>query len=178
MLQFGATQLQNGYWWEVYPVAGVFILVVVCDQLHRRRAARRLRGSPARALGAVGEGPVVAWCRAVRLAPIVDGRAQRKVAGGAWCAAEARNSGSSFAQISWARGHRVRKRQPDGGCTDEGSSPMTGRPLRVAPLLGRERAPRRAGPGCRGARAFERLTRRRRSRRSCPGTSRAMVSAM
>ncbi len=29
MLQQGTTQLQNGYWWEIFPVAGVFILVVV-----------------------------------------------------------------------------------------------------------------------------------------------------
>ena len=29
MLQAGAVQLQNGYWWEIFPLAGVFILVVV-----------------------------------------------------------------------------------------------------------------------------------------------------
>ena len=29
MLQQGTEQLQNGYWWEIYPVAIVFILVVV-----------------------------------------------------------------------------------------------------------------------------------------------------
>ena len=29
MLQAGAYQLQNGFWWEVYPLAAVFILVVV-----------------------------------------------------------------------------------------------------------------------------------------------------
>lgn len=29
MLQAGAEQIQNGYWWEVFPVAAVFILVVV-----------------------------------------------------------------------------------------------------------------------------------------------------
>jgi len=29
MLQAGTTQMQNGYWWEIYPVAAVFILVVV-----------------------------------------------------------------------------------------------------------------------------------------------------
>ncbi|MGC8498344.1 MAG: ABC transporter permease [Acidimicrobiales bacterium] len=29
MLQAGAYQLQNGFWWEVYPLAVVFILVVV-----------------------------------------------------------------------------------------------------------------------------------------------------
>jgi peptide/nickel transport system permease protein len=29
MLQQGTTQLQNGYWWEIYPLAVVFILVVV-----------------------------------------------------------------------------------------------------------------------------------------------------
>lgn len=29
MLQQGASQIQNGYWWEIYPVALVFILVVV-----------------------------------------------------------------------------------------------------------------------------------------------------
>ncbi len=29
MLQQGTEQLQNGYWWEVYPLAAVFILVVV-----------------------------------------------------------------------------------------------------------------------------------------------------
>ena len=29
MLQSGTSQLQNGFWWEIYPVAAVFILVVV-----------------------------------------------------------------------------------------------------------------------------------------------------
>ena len=29
MLQQGTEQLQNGYWWEIYPLAAVFILVVV-----------------------------------------------------------------------------------------------------------------------------------------------------
>jgi peptide/nickel transport system permease protein len=29
MLQYGATQLQNNYWWEVYPLGAIFILVVV-----------------------------------------------------------------------------------------------------------------------------------------------------
>lgn len=29
MLQAGTTQMQNGYWWEIYPLALVFILVVV-----------------------------------------------------------------------------------------------------------------------------------------------------
>jgi peptide/nickel transport system permease protein len=29
MLQFGADQLQNGFWWEVYPLGAIFILVVV-----------------------------------------------------------------------------------------------------------------------------------------------------
>jgi peptide/nickel transport system permease protein len=29
MLQAGAQQLENGYWWEVYPLAIIFILVVV-----------------------------------------------------------------------------------------------------------------------------------------------------
>jgi len=29
MLQSGTTQIQNGFWWEVFPVAIVFILVVV-----------------------------------------------------------------------------------------------------------------------------------------------------
>ena len=29
MLQSGATQIQNGYWWEVYPLGVIFILVVV-----------------------------------------------------------------------------------------------------------------------------------------------------
>jgi peptide/nickel transport system permease protein len=29
MLQQGTSQLQNGYWWEIFPVAVVFILVVV-----------------------------------------------------------------------------------------------------------------------------------------------------
>jgi peptide/nickel transport system permease protein len=29
MLQYGATQLQNGYWWEVYPLGAIFILVIV-----------------------------------------------------------------------------------------------------------------------------------------------------
>ena len=29
MLQTGAEQIQNGYWWEVYPLAIVFVLVVV-----------------------------------------------------------------------------------------------------------------------------------------------------
>ena len=29
MLQAGANQVQNGYWWEVYPLALVFILVIV-----------------------------------------------------------------------------------------------------------------------------------------------------
>ena len=29
MLQTGAEQIQNGYWWEVFPVAIVFVLVVV-----------------------------------------------------------------------------------------------------------------------------------------------------
>jgi peptide/nickel transport system permease protein len=29
MLQAGASQMQNGFWWEVYPLAAVFILVVV-----------------------------------------------------------------------------------------------------------------------------------------------------
>jgi peptide/nickel transport system permease protein len=29
MLQQGTSQLQNGYWWEIYPLAAVFILVVV-----------------------------------------------------------------------------------------------------------------------------------------------------
>lgn len=29
MLQSGSDQIQNGYWWEVYPIAVIFILVVV-----------------------------------------------------------------------------------------------------------------------------------------------------
>lgn len=29
MLQLGASQIQNGFWWEVFPLATVFILVVV-----------------------------------------------------------------------------------------------------------------------------------------------------
>jgi peptide/nickel transport system permease protein len=29
MLQLGTEQIQNGFWWEVFPVASVFILVVV-----------------------------------------------------------------------------------------------------------------------------------------------------
>ncbi len=29
MLQAGTTQIQNGFWWEIYPLAAVFILVVV-----------------------------------------------------------------------------------------------------------------------------------------------------
>ena len=29
MLQAGAAQLENGYWWEVYPLAIIFILVIV-----------------------------------------------------------------------------------------------------------------------------------------------------
>jgi len=29
MLQLGASQIQNGFWWEVFPLAAVFILVVV-----------------------------------------------------------------------------------------------------------------------------------------------------
>ena len=29
MLQLGASQIQNGFWWEIYPLAIVFILVVV-----------------------------------------------------------------------------------------------------------------------------------------------------
>ena len=29
MLQLGASQIQNGFWWEVFPLASVFILVVV-----------------------------------------------------------------------------------------------------------------------------------------------------
>ena len=34
-----------------------------------------------------------------------------------------RSGGSSWAQISWANGHRVRNRHPDGGLIAEGSSP-------------------------------------------------------
>ncbi len=52
MLQNGTAQISNGYWWEIYPLAIVFILVVVSHQLHRRRAARHLRGSTHRALTA------------------------------------------------------------------------------------------------------------------------------
>jgi len=29
MLQLGTSQIQNGFWWEIYPLAAVFILVVV-----------------------------------------------------------------------------------------------------------------------------------------------------
>jgi peptide/nickel transport system permease protein len=29
MLQAGTSQMQNGYWWEIYPLAAIFILVVV-----------------------------------------------------------------------------------------------------------------------------------------------------
>ena len=29
MLQAGSVQIQNGYWWEVFPLATIFILVVV-----------------------------------------------------------------------------------------------------------------------------------------------------
>ena len=29
MLQTGTAQMQNGYWWEIYPLATIFILVVV-----------------------------------------------------------------------------------------------------------------------------------------------------
>ncbi len=29
MLQLGSQQLQNGYWWEIYPLAIVFILVII-----------------------------------------------------------------------------------------------------------------------------------------------------
>jgi peptide/nickel transport system permease protein len=29
MLQAGAAQLENGYWWEIYPLAIIFILVIV-----------------------------------------------------------------------------------------------------------------------------------------------------
>ena len=37
----------------------------------------------------------------------------------------ARSGGSTSAHLSWARGQRVRKRQPDGGATADGSSPRT-----------------------------------------------------
>ncbi len=40
-----------------------------------------------------------------------------------WSGSIARTMGSSSAQRSWARGQRVRKRQPDGGNTGDGISP-------------------------------------------------------
>jgi hypothetical protein len=45
----------------------------------------------------------------------------------AWwpCSVNGRSGGSCSAQISCARGQRVRNRQPDGGLMAEGSSPLT-----------------------------------------------------
>src|SRR5512132_1910956 len=42
-----------------------------------------------------------------------------------WPAATSRISGSTWAQCSWARGQRVRNRQPDGGSSGDGRSPGT-----------------------------------------------------
>ena len=52
MLQAGAAQIQNGFWWEIYPARRRLHPGGRRDQLHRRRPARRLRGPPDRALGA------------------------------------------------------------------------------------------------------------------------------
>ena len=41
-----------------------------------------------------------------------------------WPAASSRIGGSSAAQTSWARGHRVRNRQPLGGSIGDGGSPL------------------------------------------------------
>ena len=40
-----------------------------------------------------------------------------------WPSPKGRNGGSSAAQTSWAKGQRVRKRQPEGGSSGDGSSP-------------------------------------------------------
>ena len=50
-----------------------------------------------------------------------------------WCpGASSRISGTSSAQRASARGHRVRKRQPDGGLIGLGGSPASGVEVRVA----------------------------------------------
>ena len=87
------------------------------------------------------------------------------------------SSGSSWAQRSSARQHRVRNRQPDGGSSALGSSPRSTIRCRRVARPGRAPAPPTAAPACTGAWA-----RRKPSvgpaRRSCPRCITATRSAM
>ena len=134
----------NGYWWQIYPGRVLHRARGGGLQLRRRRPARRSRGPAATSLSARPLG------RAGRPADdrSADG-GRHPVGGSAARSASAagsgrprggrvpkgRSGGSSWAQISWAKGQRVRNRHPDGGLMAEGSSPSD-----VAPGLARARA--------------------------------------
>ena len=47
MLSNGLNYIYSGYWWLIYPPGIAIVLTVVGVQLHRRRAARRVRGPAA-----------------------------------------------------------------------------------------------------------------------------------
>ena len=51
MLSDGLTYITLGYWWLIYPAGLLIILTVRGLQLHRRRAARRLRDPAAAPVG-------------------------------------------------------------------------------------------------------------------------------
>ena len=54
----------------------------------------------------------------------------------AWPGPKDRIGGSSTEQTSWASGHLVRNRQPDGGLIGLGSSPVMPAPRRVRAISG------------------------------------------
>src|ERR1700729_2853374 len=53
-----------------------------------------------------------------------------------WPGPKDRSSGSSAAHLSWANGHLVRNRQPDGGLTGLGSSPLMAPPCLARSVVG------------------------------------------
>ena len=100
--------------------------------------------------------------------------AEREVARGlVGVAVNGRSGGSSAAHSSWARGQRVRNRQPDGGVDRRGqlARARPGAPW-PAPRPGPQPGRCRSGPWCTGAPGGSRPRRPARPRPACPGTSR------
>ena len=157
MLSDGISYAQAGDWWLIYPAGICIILDHGLVQLHRRRAARRLRGAPAAPLSGSHDGPcsvvhIRGWrptrgrlgasgagCARAEVChrALRNGQAEREVARRHVVAAEGLQAAAPpAAQMSWAAGQRVRKRHPEGGVSAEGSSPSMWWPRRRRGELG------------------------------------------
>ena len=82
------------------------------------------------------------------------------------------SAGSSTEQSSWASGHRVRNRQPDGGLIGLGSSPLIPAARLALAIAGRGPGWCAIRPAVYGWRAAGRCRCRRPARPACRGTSR------